>query len=140
MPRVAKKLDQLQVINSIHCTDCIYRILNNNEVLYVGRTNNMFSRIQNHVTGHTPATKDIFENREWTSIECKNINGIIDNINEFSYIENLYIEKYKTINHNKGITDNKSKQIKEDRKEYLKNIVNNINWVIYGINKYKFDN
>lgn len=127
----------LKLANEIGCFNKVYRIKNNNDVLYVGSTNSLYSRMENHFHMHTPETKQIFEMNNWDRIEYLNIDeNEIQTRMELLYIENLIINKYIGLkNINSAISEKNINYMSQERKIYLENIANSAVWEIYGTPK-----
>lgn len=66
----------------------------NNKILYVGETENIKARIENHLNGHSHI-KNLIQSDEWEVIEFTDITNLINNREELEVLENDLIELYK---------------------------------------------
>lgn len=77
-----------------------------NEVLYVGATEILKERLNQHVNKHTDI-KDIFITESWECIKYLNITNLVDSREEMLMLENNLIDLYETkYNKNKSIIRN----------------------------------
>ena len=73
----------------------LYIILGkNNEIVYVGETTNYHTRLMNHLSENVNATKELFANNEWSSIQYLDVTDLVANDLELRAMENILIELY----------------------------------------------
>lgn len=74
----------------------LYIILNKfNEVLYVGSTENIYTRIQQHISCNSNIKK-LMQTEEWDKINYLDVTTLVYNREELNYLENVLIEIYET--------------------------------------------
>lgn len=65
-----------------------------NNIVYSGKTLNYYHRIQNHICGNVPSTKEFIKQGNYI-IQYLNITNEIKSDNELSYLENIILELYE---------------------------------------------
>ena len=74
----------------------LYIILDKQDkVVYVGETTNYYKRLMRHLSENVNATKELFANGDWGSIQYLNVEHIVDNEMELKALENALIELYE---------------------------------------------
>jgi len=73
----------------------LYMIMNGDTIQYIGKTNRIDRRISNHINGHSPNTKHIFEFGKWTEIKFLDVTDLVDDDVELRVLENDLINLYK---------------------------------------------
>lgn len=73
----------------------LYIILNKfNEVLYVGSTENIYTRIHNHLSCNSNI-KELMQTEKWHKIKYLDVTDLVYNREELNYLENVLIEVYE---------------------------------------------
>ena len=73
----------------------LYIIMDKNKkVLYVGVTENIKARMDNHLNGHSHI-KNLIQSDEWEVIKFTDLTNLINNREELEVLENNLIELYK---------------------------------------------
>lgn len=73
----------------------LYIVVNNNEILYIGKTSRIDKRISSHVTCKVQSTKNIFEFGKWTEVKYIDLTEVVADDVELRVLENELINLYK---------------------------------------------
>lgn len=102
----------------------------NNTILYVGQTVNYYNRLNVHLSGESPNTKDIFKSNIWSDIIFIDVTKCIKHQEELLSLEQLLIEKYNPTYNDR--TNGKFTSI--DKLLEISYIMNNSNWKVFKYN------
>lgn len=113
----------------------VYIILDkNNEIVYVGISNNFYKRLLHHISGYVNSTKELFNSGEWSCIKYLDVSNLVANEMELKVLENILIEIYEPkLNKVKNII----KDINNDRIFTLVATLHNMSqdWKVFKTNK-----
>lgn len=109
----------------------LYIVVNNNEILYIGKTSRIDKRISSHVTCKVQSTKNIFRSRKWTKIKYIDLTRVVVDDVELRVLENELINLHKPFCNE--IT-NTNYLLKNERLFTLMTIVHSDVWKTYKEN------
>lgn len=105
----------------------------NGQVLYVGKSLNLYYRIRKHLTYNSHLAKQVKSNT-WKYVKTLDVSQIVKNDEELKLLENSLIELYKPVwNEQKNIIRNVDKLRELELLAELHSVINI--WEIYTENK-----
>ena len=108
----------------------LYKILDNaGNILYVGQTTNIKTRIANHLC-YNSNIAEFLKTQDWESIYYIDVSNFVSNTKELLELETALINYYKP-SWNVRI----SKKEEEEKELLIDTLINNIDWNIYTIKK-----
>ena len=108
----------------------LYKIVDNAEnVLYVGQTTNIKTRISNHLCFNSNIA-DFMRGDEWESIYYIDVSNFVSNSKDLKDLETALIDYYKPAWNTQIL-----KKEEEEKELLIDTLINNIDWNIYTIKK-----